>query len=81
MTLLPYLRSWSKKKHVLVSSKPCAIILTRENCRKYITVEIQMHKYFLKGGSQEVNMLQRTLMVLKKIYFLKLNIKIATDKM
>jgi len=66
MTLLPYLRSWSKKKHVLVSSKLCAVILTRNNYRKYSTVEIQVCKYFLQGGSQEVSMLQRTLMVLKK---------------
>ena len=66
MTLLPYLRSWSKKKHVLVSSKLYTIVLTRKNCRKYSTMEIQVHKYFLQGGIQEVSMLQRTLMVLKE---------------
>ena len=69
MTLLPYLRSWSKKKRVLVSSKLFAIILTRKNCRKYSTMEIQVRKYFLQGGSQELSMLQRTLVVLKKYIF------------
>ena len=66
MTLLPYLRSWSKKKHVLVSYKLYAIILARKNCRKYSTMEIQLHKYFLQRGSQEVSTLQRTLMAPKK---------------
>jgi len=68
MTLLPYLKSWSKKNHVLVSSKLYAVILARKNCIKYSTMEIQVHKYFLQGGSQEVSMLQRTLMVLKNIF-------------
>jgi hypothetical protein len=68
MTLLPYLRSWNKKKHVLVSSKLYVIILTRKNYRKYSTMEIQVCKYFLQSGSQEVNIFQRTLMVPKNIF-------------
>jgi len=32
-------------------------------------MEIQVRKYFLQGGSQELSMLQRTLVVLKKYIF------------
>lgn len=53
---------------MLVSSKLCVIILTRTNYRKYIAMEIQGQRYLFRGGSQEVSMFQRILMVLKNIF-------------
>jgi hypothetical protein len=38
------------------------------NYRKYNAMEIQGQKYSLQGGSQEVGMFQRTLMVLKNVF-------------
>lgn len=59
MTLSPYLMSWSKKKHALVSSKLFVIISVRNCENRYNIIGLQ-EKLFIwgerKSGGEHVSM-------------------------